>query len=125
YRASKAVLLATWQRCVDHLRDELPSQQFNTWIRPLHAESNAEGLTLFAHNRFVQDWVKDKFYSRICELVNRHSNGEAVGVYLEVGRHGAVRQAASMSVASSQTSPVQQSPVQQKEASEQFVRSSL
>lgn len=86
YRAVKVVLLATWQRCVDHLRDELPSQQFNTWIRPLHAEMSADGLTLFAPNRFVQDWVKDKFYSRICELVQRQDGSENVGVFVEVGK---------------------------------------
>ena len=27
-----------WQICVDHLAQELPEQQFNTWIRPLAAE---------------------------------------------------------------------------------------
>ena len=80
------MLLATWQRCVDHLRDELPSQQFNTWIRPLHAEISADGLTLFAPNRFVQDWVKDKFYSRICELVQKQDGSENLGVFVEVGK---------------------------------------
>lgn len=80
------MLLANWQRCVDHLKEELPSQQFNTWIRPLQAEFSAEGLTLFAPNRFVQDWVKDKFYSRICELVQRQSGGETFDVFLEVGK---------------------------------------
>ncbi|TFH75521.1 chromosomal replication initiator protein DnaA [Gammaproteobacteria bacterium LSUCC0112] len=80
------MLLANWQRCVDHLREELPSQQFNTWIRPLQAEFSAEGLTLFAPNRFVQDWVKDKFYSRICELVQRQAGGESLDVFLEVGK---------------------------------------
>ncbi|MDP2091855.1 MAG: DnaA N-terminal domain-containing protein [Pseudohongiella sp.] len=80
------MLLANWQRCVDHLREELPSQQFNTWIRPLQAEFSAEGLTLFAPNRFVQDWVKDKFYSRICELVQRQAGGESFDVFLEVGK---------------------------------------
>lgn len=80
------MLLANWQRCVDHLKEELPSQQFNTWIRPLQAEFSAEGLTLFAPNRFVQDWVKDKFYSRICELVQRQSGGETLDVFVEVGK---------------------------------------
>ena len=80
------MLLANWQRCVDHLKEELPSQQFNTWIRPLQAEFSAEGLTLFAPNRFVQDWVKDKFYTRICELVQRQSGGESFDVFLEVGK---------------------------------------
>ncbi|MDB5963831.1 MAG: chromosomal replication initiator protein DnaA, partial [Polaromonas sp.] len=27
-----------WQTCVDHLAQELPEQQFNTWIRPLAAD---------------------------------------------------------------------------------------
>ncbi|NWN83991.1 MAG: hypothetical protein HLX48_13515, partial [Halomonas sp.] len=30
--------LALWQQCLDTLQDELSSQQFNTWIRPLQAE---------------------------------------------------------------------------------------
>lgn len=87
------MLLATWQRCVDHLRDELPSQQFNTWIRPLQAEASHDGLTLLAPNRFVQEWVKDKFYARISELVHRHTDGEQVGIFLEVGSRQAARPA--------------------------------
>lgn len=95
------MLLSTWQRCVDHLRDELPSQQFNTWIRPLQAESSQDGLTLLAPNHFVQDWVRDKFYSRICELVHRHTDGEQVDVYLEVGqRRGVDRPVVAARVAS-------------------------
>lgn len=94
----KVVLLATWQRCVDHLRDELPSQQFNTWIRPLQAESSDDGLTLLAPNRFVQDWVKDKFYARICELVRRHADGEQVGISVEVGSRQPARPAIATAV---------------------------
>ncbi len=88
------MLLANWQQCVDHLKEELPSQQFNTWIRPLEAEFSAQGLTLFAPNRFVQDWVKDKFYSRICELIQRQSGGENFDVFLEVGKRQAVQRLA-------------------------------
>ncbi|MCM0990109.1 hypothetical protein KTC82_27175, partial [Klebsiella pneumoniae] len=33
-----------WQQCVDLLRDELPSQQFNTWIRPLQVEAEGDEL---------------------------------------------------------------------------------
>ena len=89
----RVVLLATWQRCVDHLRDELPSQQFNTWIRPLQAETSKDGLMLLAPNRFVQEWVKDKFFARISELVNRHTDGEQVGISVEVGNRQSVRPA--------------------------------
>lgn len=105
------MLLSSWQRCVDHLRDELPSQQFNTWIRPLQAESNADGLTLFAPNRFVQDWVKEKFYTRICELIQRQSGDSPVGVFLEVGNRAAVNThdvLASQPKTQNYESPVQQ-----------------
>ena len=58
-----------WRQCLGHLRDELPPQQFETWIRPLRVEWESEKVVrLFAPNRFVQDWVTDKFLGRIREL---------------------------------------------------------
>lgn len=53
----------SWQYCLTRLRGEIPLQQFNTWIRPLQAvESDGErGLTLLAPNRFIRDFVEDKF----------------------------------------------------------------
>ncbi|MEJ2444268.1 MAG: chromosomal replication initiator protein DnaA [Exilibacterium sp.] len=63
-----------WNKCVDSLRSELPSQQFNTWIRPLQVDSSVEEeLHLLAPNRFIMDWVSDKFLARICELVCEYS----------------------------------------------------
>ena len=59
-----------WQQCMESLRGELPAQQFNTWIRPLKAEIDGDVLCLYAPNRFVKDWVTDKFLHRINELVN-------------------------------------------------------
>ena len=63
------VVLKDWQRCIDCLKAELPSQQFNTWIRPLHVEFDAGTLRVFAPNRFILDWVKSKFLDRIAELL--------------------------------------------------------
>jgi len=72
---------AYWQQCLGHLQDELPTQQFNTWIRPLKAEPQVHGdsqgtLRLVAPNRFVQDWVVQKFLDRIheiyAEIAGRH-----------------------------------------------------
>jgi len=62
------VISANWEKCVNCLKTELPSQQFNTWIRPLQAEANQGMLRLSAPNRFIMDWVKDKFLGRIIEL---------------------------------------------------------
>ena len=74
-----------WQQCVDRLQDELPSQQFNTWIRPLEASTDGQSLTLFAPNRFIKDFVSDKFSRRINELVAELEPGGDLDVVLEIG----------------------------------------
>lgn len=62
--------LELWQKCVDVLKDELSSQQFNTWIRPLKVMGDEHDLCLLAPNRFVADWVKEKFLPRIEEVLD-------------------------------------------------------
>lgn len=77
-----------WQRCVRQLESELPEQQLNTWIRPLHAIEEAGCVRLLAPNRFVLDWVKDHFFARIVELVSVQSSNEPVKLMLEIGSSG-------------------------------------
>ncbi len=78
--------LALWQQCLDSLQDELSSQQFNTWIRPLQAEEGeANELCLLAPNRFVRDWVSDKYAKRIGELMRDLSPAKPPKVVLAVG----------------------------------------
>ncbi|MCA0402382.1 MAG: chromosomal replication initiator protein DnaA [Proteobacteria bacterium] len=60
-----------WKKCRELLEEEYPPQQFNTWLRPLQAEVEENGLVLLAPNRFVVDWVKNNFYSRLKEIVNQ------------------------------------------------------
>jgi chromosomal replication initiator protein len=76
-----------WHRCLSRLEDELPSQQFNMWIRPLQvvAASDGRSLTLFAPNRFVVDWVRDKYLELICELMGDLDSTGAPKIELEVG----------------------------------------
>lgn len=76
---------STWQQCNHYLQDELPSQQFNTWIRPLQAEVKGSQITLFAPNRFVKDWVKSKYLERIVEIVSELAPGQGLDVSLEIG----------------------------------------
>lgn len=59
---------SVWERCLLQLENELPAQQFNTWIRPLKVDPSVEVLRLLAPNRFVLDWVNEKFLRRIREL---------------------------------------------------------
>jgi chromosomal replication initiator protein len=82
----RCVSLALWQQCLNYLQDELSSQQFNTWIRPLQAEdSEANELRLLAPNRFVRDWVSDKYAKRISELMRELAPSKPPKVSLTVG----------------------------------------
>jgi chromosomal replication initiator protein len=60
-----------WTSCLSQFENELPPQQFNTWIRPLRLEGEddfANGLRLFAPNGFILKWVKERYLARIEEL---------------------------------------------------------
>ncbi len=63
-----------WTKCQKFLQDELPPTEFSTWIRPLKATSNSKKLFLQAPNRFVLDWVKEKYLTRINEIINQGDN---------------------------------------------------
>jgi chromosomal replication initiator protein len=68
-----------WQKCLLSLQQELSSQQFNTWIRPLTVDDSTESpydFCLLAPNRFILDWVNDKFLRRIKELVQHYFSAE-------------------------------------------------
>lgn len=64
-----------WSQCQNQLRSELPEQQYNTWIRPLIIQAPSdrvdEAVQLLAPNRFIEDWVKNKFLARIEELFHQ------------------------------------------------------
>lgn len=70
---------------MDHLEHELTEQELNTWIRPLHALEDAHTLRLLAPNRFVMDWVRDRFLPRISNLARELAEDRERRVLLEVG----------------------------------------
>ena len=49
-----------WLECVEKLAQELPEQQFNTWIKPLQARVSEDQtkITILVGNRFKLDWVR-------------------------------------------------------------------
>ena len=57
--------LDPWQHCLHRLGGDIPQQQFNTWIRPLQARWEDSGLVLAAPNRFIRDFVAEKYSSVI------------------------------------------------------------
>ncbi|MCO4799965.1 MAG: chromosomal replication initiator protein DnaA, partial [Colwelliaceae bacterium] len=74
-----------WQRCLSILQEELPAQQFSMWIRPLQCVVDENIMTLYAPNRFVLDWVRDKYVARINELVSFEESGNPPLLRFDVG----------------------------------------
>ena len=57
-----------WNHCLRHFEKSLPAQQYKTWIQPLHARLDQHMVVVSAPNRFVLEWVKDKFVPEIERL---------------------------------------------------------
>ncbi len=84
----------------------MPPQQFNTWIRPLRAEESAVGLQLIAPNRFVKEWVREKYFERIRQLVSEVSGGRIATVELETLRQDSLQRAPLPADAAQSSAPV-------------------
>ncbi len=84
-RVESAVSLSLWQQCLARLQDELPATEFSMWIRPLQAELSDNTLALYAPNRFVLDWVRDKYLNNINVLLNDFCGMDAPLLRFEVG----------------------------------------
>ncbi len=65
-----------WSYCVSRLQEELPAQQFNTWIKALRMDESlpADGseLRVLAPNPFILDWVRKRYLTRIEEFAREH-----------------------------------------------------
>ena len=77
--------LTLWQQCLTRLQDELPATEFSMWIRPLQADLSENVLALYAPNRFVLDWVRDKYINNINGLINEICGQNAPELRFEVG----------------------------------------
>ncbi|MWN05238.1 chromosomal replication initiator protein [Gilliamella bombicola] len=76
---------AIWQDCLSQLQEEIPTTEFNLWIRPLQAEMVDNKLYIYAPNRFVLDWVRNKYLTTISQLLNKLFNDDSLKLFLEVG----------------------------------------
>ena len=76
---------SVWAQCLAQLEGELSPQQFNTWIRPLHAVTDGAECTLLAPNHFVRDWVTQHFAQRISELLRELGELDQYHVQVQVG----------------------------------------
>lgn len=76
---------ALWLSCVDQLAQELPEQQFNTWIKPLVANvsDDLSKITLFVGNRFKLDWIRAQYASHIAAMLEK-LYGQSIQVELAI-----------------------------------------
>ena len=74
---------AAWRRCLERLEEELPSEDFNTYIRPLHGYYDEGCWRLLAPNRWVRERVQGFYFGRIAELMSDMLPGG--GLELTVG----------------------------------------
>jgi chromosomal replication initiator protein len=61
-----------WNHCLRNFEKSLPAQQYKTWIQPLHARLDQHTVVVSAPNRFVLEWVKDKFVPEIERLSSEY-----------------------------------------------------
>ncbi len=79
---------SVWSACCEVLERDIPRQQYTTWILPLEAaEAGAGVLRLLAPNRFVQQWVRERFAERI-ELIATSITGAPVRLELDLAETG-------------------------------------
>ena len=76
-----------WEACLRRLEQEIPAQQFNTWIRPLAPEAGdaSDTLVLTAPNRFILELVRERFAARI-ERLAAETSGRRLGLRLVLAR---------------------------------------
>jgi len=73
-----------WRRCLERLEGELSAEDMHTYLMPLQAGEDDDGLRLLAPNAYTLDFVKAEFLPRIGKVVN-HLHGSPMKVRLEVG----------------------------------------
>jgi chromosomal replication initiator protein len=77
------LLPPAWALCLSAFERELTPQQFATWIRPLSCADEGGTLKLVAPNRFVLQWVRDRFSNRI-EALAHEATGAPVTIEFAV-----------------------------------------
>jgi chromosomal replication initiator protein len=74
-----------WDFCLSSLKQVCSEQDFNTWLRPLQVDFSSNTLILLAPNRFVEEWVKQKFLPQIKEIIQKNYPEIISHVEVQVG----------------------------------------
>ena len=92
-----------WDSCIKRFEQELPVQQFNTWIKPLRLEGEShplEGLRLIAPNGFIMKWVRDRYLARIEDYGRSFFSAPvSIALVIDGGKGGSKRSTAVVPIA--------------------------
>ena len=88
-------MAADWHHCLNKLRNELSSEQFNIYVAPLQAVSEGDTLRLLAPNPYVVTWLQQNCLKRIRELSGETAGGDGpVEISIDVGTRAVAGSAA-------------------------------
>ena len=95
--SSSALGEGLWQACVDQLAQELPEQQFNTWIKPLQAvvSEDLTRVVIVVGNRFKLDWIRAQYAKRMAAVLQQLS-GHPVQIELSISAKEPQRRSVSI-----------------------------
>ncbi len=82
-----------WLACVERLAQEMPEQQFNTWIRPLTARvtDDLTRVTIWVGNRFKMDWIRTQYSAKIARVLSDLAENEVAIELALTPREGPAR----------------------------------
>ena len=77
--------IAIWENCLQYFEETLPSQQFNSWIKPLSCEIDGDTITLVAPNTFILKIIQERFLPEIAKITNKLLN-KTVQFQFKIGK---------------------------------------
>lgn len=94
-----------WSTCLNRFEQELPAQQFNTWIKGLRLENYGTDPTHFrlvSPNRFVMQWIRERYLTQIETLGLEFFS---TPIKIDLGVAGLISDVAVASIPSTEDSP--------------------
>lgn len=101
-----------WKSCAECLEEDLPSAEYNMWIRPLQAGMSADGreLVLWAPNHFVVDWINRTYLDRIEKVMLELQPAVLPSLVVKVGSAGTPAEPAVVKKPVAVAQPVKEEP---------------
>ena len=61
-----------WEECLASFKDQLPPQQYNSWIKPLVFDANADQILITAPNSFTLKIIQERFLPNITNRAQKY-----------------------------------------------------